>query len=84
MILILVYLFCFRYNLTHLSTGDLLRDEVASGSEKGKALNEIMKAGKLVSNGQVLDLLQAAIKKNPQAKGFLIDGYPREVLLASC
>lgn len=70
----------FRYGFTHLSTGDLLREEVASGSAKGKALNEIMVSGKLVSNDQVLDLLASAIQKNQaSATGFLIDGYPREV-----
>ncbi|KAJ6217393.1 hypothetical protein RDWZM_008550 [Blomia tropicalis] len=69
-----------KYGFTHLSTGDLLREEVASGSEKGKALNEVMVAGKLVSNDQVLDLLQSAIeKRTATSSGFLIDGYPREV-----
>lgn len=58
----------------------MLRDEVASGSSLGKELNEVMQAGKLVSNKQVLDLLQAAINKHKaSSKGFLIDGYPREV-----
>jgi len=69
-----------KYGFTHLSTGDLLREEVASGSEKGKSLNEVMVSGKLVSNDQVLDLLRAAIeKKSATSSGFLIDGYPREV-----
>lgn len=70
----------FRYGFTHLSTGDLLREEVSSGSEKGKQLNEIMKSGKLVSNEQVLDLLKSAIEsRQATSSGFLIDGYPREV-----
>ncbi|KAF7489046.1 Adenylate kinase isoenzyme 1 [Sarcoptes scabiei] len=68
-----------KYGLTHLSTGDLLRDEVASGSALGQELNSIMQSGKLVSNKQVLDLLEAAIRKQMSvSKGFLIDGYPRE------
>ncbi|CAG2118404.1 unnamed protein product [Medioppia subpectinata] len=69
-----------QYGFTHLSTGDLLRDEVASGSELGKKLNEVMKSGKLVSNEQVLALLKNAVqKKSSTSKGFLIDGYPRQV-----
>lgn len=68
-----------KYNFTHLSSGDLLRAEVASGSDKGKELAAIMKEGKLVSNEAVLQLLECAIKKAAaSSKGFLIDGYPRE------
>lgn len=69
-----------RYGFIHLSSGDLLRDEVASGSEKGKELNSIMEKGQLVPREVVLDLIRSAIEKNVStAKGFLIDGYPREV-----
>ncbi|RWS28168.1 adenylate kinase isoenzyme 1-like protein [Leptotrombidium deliense] len=69
-----------KYGFTHLSTGDLLRDEVASGSEKGKQLNTIMQSGKLVPLEEVLALLKSAIDKRAStSKGFLIDGYPREV-----
>lgn len=72
-----------KYGYTHLSTGDLLREEVASGSERGKRLNGIMQSGHLVSNEEVLGLLKDAIKKNSSSKGFLIDGYPREVIIDS-
>jgi len=69
-----------RYGFQHLSSGDLLRDEVASGSDKGKELNEMMKNGVLVPRAVVLDLIKQAMLKNlATAKGFLIDGYPREV-----
>jgi len=69
-----------KYGFIHLSSGDLLRDEVASGSAKGKELNEIMSKGILVPREVVLDLIKSAIEKNlASAKGFLIDGYPREV-----
>merc|ERR1712242_532962 len=69
-----------KYGFTHLSSGDLLRDEVNSGSARGKELLAIMEKGDLVPLQVVLDLLaEAMIKKLPSSKGFLIDGYPREV-----
>lgn len=68
-----------KYHFSHFSTGDLLRDEVASGSERGQQLQAIMKSGDLVSNEQVLGLLEAAMGKvDDSVKGFLIDGYPRQ------
>jgi adenylate kinase len=68
------------YGYTHLSTGDLLRAEVNSGSERGKKLNEWMKLGKLVPNKIVLNLLkEAMLNKKDSSKGFLVDGYPRQI-----
>ncbi|CAH0603502.1 unnamed protein product [Chrysodeixis includens] len=68
-----------EFGFTHLSTGDLLRAEVESGSERGKCLTSIMERGGLVPNDLVLAILkEAMILKAPTANGFLIDGYPRE------
>ncbi|XP_077549837.1 uncharacterized protein LOC144162967 [Haemaphysalis longicornis] len=67
-----------KYDFTHISSGDLLRAEVQSGSERGREMNEIMKKGELVPLDIVLQLLKEAIKKSmDKSKGFLIDGYPR-------
>jgi len=69
-----------KYGFTHLSSGDLLREEVQSGSPRGKELLAIMEKGDLVPLQVVLDLLaEAMIGKLGGSKGFLIDGYPREV-----
>lgn len=69
-----------QYGFTHLSSGDLLREEVASGSARGKELNELMEAGKLVPLDTVLTLIRNQIvRKARTSKGFLIDGYPREI-----
>lgn len=69
-----------KYGFTHLSTGDLLRDEVASGSARGKELTAIMEKGDLVPLDTVLSMLRdAMVKKASVSKGFLIDGYPREL-----
>jgi adenylate kinase len=72
-----------RFGYTHLSTGDLLRDEVNSGSPRGEWLNSIMVKGDLVPLETVLNLLrEAIIRETPKSKGFLIDGFPREVAQA--
>ncbi|KAK6011455.1 adenylate kinase, partial [Ostertagia ostertagi] len=70
-----------KYKLSHLSSGDLLRDEVKSGSPRGAQLTKIMEAGELVPLEIVLDLIKEAMLKEVAkgSKGFLIDGYPREV-----
>ncbi|XP_049872050.1 adenylate kinase isoenzyme 1-like isoform X2 [Pectinophora gossypiella] len=68
-----------KYGFTHLSSGDLLRAEVKSGSDRAKALTAVMERGELVSNEVVLQLLKEAIEaKAESSNGFLIDGYPRE------
>lgn len=69
-----------KYGFTHLSSGDLLRAEVESGSDLGKEINEIMERGDLVPMETVLRLIREAMVKTLEtSKGFLIDGYPREV-----
>ncbi|KAJ3394771.1 hypothetical protein HDU84_006914 [Entophlyctis sp. JEL0112] len=66
------------FNYTHLSAGDLLRAEVATGSPRALELAEIMKDGKIVPMEVTLRLLQEAMHSAPEtANGFLIDGFPR-------
>ncbi|KAI8427446.1 hypothetical protein MSG28_001982 [Choristoneura fumiferana] len=68
-----------KYGFIHVSTGDLLREEVRSGSERANCLTAIMERGELVPNDLVLDLLKEAMLQHAEkARGFLIDGYPRE------
>lgn len=68
-----------KYGYAHISTGDLLREEVASGSELGSTLSEIMKSGQLVSDEIVNELLKNRLQKDDAKKGFILDGYPRTV-----
>ncbi|XP_008846874.1 adenylate kinase isoenzyme 5 isoform X2 [Nannospalax galili] len=69
-----------KYGFTHLSTGELLRQELASESERSKLIRDIMERGDLVPSGIVLELLkEAMVASLGNTKGFLIDGYPREV-----
>ena len=70
-----------HYGYVHLSTGDLLREEVASGSEFGQKLNEILKSGSLVDDETVIRLVRnklIVIKDKP----FILDGFPRTLTQA--
>ncbi|VUZ48361.1 unnamed protein product [Hymenolepis diminuta] len=69
-----------KYKFNHLSSGDLLRAEVQSGSPRGKELQIIMEKGELVSLEIVLALIkEAMLKLVDKSPYFLIDGYPREL-----
>lgn len=65
--------------LCHLATGDILRDEVASGSKLGQQMKSIMDAGGLVSDDLVIDIIKASLGKPQCSKGFILDGFPRTV-----
>ncbi|TQR60580.1 adenylate kinase [Campylobacter troglodytis] len=65
-------------DITHYSTGDLLRDEVASGSELGKLINGFISKGELVPLTVVIDTIVSALK-NSATQVVIIDGYPRSV-----
>ncbi len=66
-----------RYGLKHLSTGDLLRSEIAAQTPLGLAAKSIMDKGQLVPDEVVIEMINSALENNPQAKGFLFDGFPR-------
>ncbi|CAL5002887.1 unnamed protein product [Urochloa decumbens] len=67
-----------KYGLVHISTGDLLRAEVSSGTEIGKKAKEYMDSGKLVPDQVVTDMVVSRISQpDVQERGWLLDGYPR-------
>jgi len=66
-----------KYGLKQLSTGDMLRAQISEGTELGKQAKEIMDAGKLVSDEIVIDMIADNMEKNPKARGFIFDGFPR-------
>ena len=66
-----------KYGYLHISTGDLLREEVKSGSDLGKELSEIMSSGKLVSDDLIKRMLENKLTTLDKNKPFIMDGYPR-------
>ena len=66
-----------KYGLVHLSTGDLLRTEIARGTELGVKAKEIMDRGILVSDDIVIGMIENKLDANPSANGFIFDGFPR-------
>lgn len=72
-------LISIEYNIPHISTGDLLRDEVASGSVLGQMLKEEMDRGGLISDDTMVNLLRNRITQVDCNNGYILDGYPRNV-----
>lgn len=66
-----------KYGLKHLSTGDLLRSEIAAETPLGQEAKKIMDKGQLVPDEVVIGMISSALDANPEAKGFLFDGFPR-------
>ncbi|CAG0894854.1 unnamed protein product [Cyprideis torosa] len=70
------------YGVCHLSTGDMIRQEIASGSQLGKEMKEILRAGTLVADEQVLKMVEKQLLTPACARGFLLDGFPRTMVQA--
>jgi adenylate kinase len=66
-----------KYGLKHLSTGDLLRSEIAQQTPLGMEAKKLMDKGQLVPDEVVIGMISSSLDANPNAKGFLFDGFPR-------
>ncbi len=66
-------------NYEHISTGDLLREEIRRGSPLGEELDKIIKEGNLVSDEFMIKLMDEKIKALPKDKPFILDGFPRTI-----
>lgn len=66
-----------KYNLVHLSTGDIFRANIKGETELGKLAQSYMNDGKLVPDEVTINMLAAELEKTPNAKGFIFDGFPR-------
>ena len=71
-----------KYNIAHISTGDMIRETIKSGSEIGKQLKEILDAGQLVSDEFIIEIVKDRISKSDCENGFLLDGVPRTIVQA--
>lgn len=71
-----------KYQLSHISTGDLFRMHISNDTELGKRVKQIMADGILVPDSITIDMLEEEVQKNPTAKGFIFDGFPRTVAQA--
>ena len=69
-----------NYGLTHISTGDMLREEIKNGTENGKKAEVLINDGKLVPDDMIIAMLHDQVQKHITAgdtKGFIFDGFPR-------
>ena len=71
-----------KYNLTHLSTGDIFRYNIKNDTALGKLAKSFMDKGDLVPDEVTIQMLQSEVDKNPNSAGFLFDGFPRTIAQA--
>jgi adenylate kinase len=71
-----------RYRIPHISTGDILREAVRSGSALGQQVSALISRGALVDDGLMADLVRERLSQPDAAKGFILDGFPRTIVQA--
>jgi len=71
-----------EYNLFHLSTGDVFRANIKGGTELGQLAKSFIDKGQLVPDEVTISMLESEVEKNPQAQGFIFDGFPRTTVQA--
>ncbi|MDR2223978.1 MAG: adenylate kinase [Flavobacteriaceae bacterium] len=71
-----------KYNLTHISTGDVFRFNIKNGTELGILAQQYISKGELVPDSVTIDMLAAEVEKNMTSAGFLFDGFPRTIAQA--
>ena len=71
-----------KYNLLHISTGDLLRKEMAAGTPLGLQAKQLIEGGNLVPDEVVVGMIRSTFANNTEVAGFLLDGFPRTIAQA--
>ena len=68
-----------RYNMGHISTGDVLRNEIKNGTELGKVAKGYIDQGQLIPDELMIDILAKVYDENEPGKGVIFDGFPRTI-----
>ncbi len=68
-----------KLDIPHISTGDMLREEMASGSDLGRKVENVIKSGGLVEDELMIDIIRERLSKKDVTKGFILDGFPRTI-----
>jgi adenylate kinase len=68
-----------KFNLVHLSTGELLRDQIAARTPLGKEAEKFMDKGFLVPDSIVIEMIRSELQENKEVNGYVFDGFPRTV-----
>jgi len=68
-----------KFELLHLSTGDILREEVSNQTDLGVLAKKFMDDGELVTDELIIEMIKNKIVSNKESKGFLLDGFPRTI-----
>lgn len=71
-----------KYGISHISTGDVLRGEIAAGSELGKTAKELIENGQLIPDNLMIEILSAKLDSFKESKGVIFDGFPRTIAQA--
>ena len=72
-----------KYNLFHISTGDMFRYELSNNTELGQLARSYMDKGQLVPDSVTISMLEKRVEENPHVKGFIFDGFPRTIAQAA-
>ncbi len=71
-----------KYNLFHISTGDMFRYELTNNTELGQLARSYMDKGQLVPDSVTISMLEKRVEDNPDVQGFIFDGFPRTITQA--
>lgn len=70
---------CNKFNITHISVGDLLRKEIDEGGEYSEVLSKLMKTGQLVDDSIIFKIMENRLNSPDCSNGFILDGFPRNI-----
>lgn len=70
---------CSKFNMVHISVGDLLRSEIEKGNDLSESLKQRMQSGKLVEDELILKIMEKRLNESDLETGFILDGFPRNI-----